>query len=144
MSTLSSPKPDQQEPFRIWIEAMAADYRSRGPIVLAEIFERSPIKLLIFVLCAQAQLVPSLEPPPRRVQFGDNLILELAGLSPLEYDRRREAAAEELGVRRGTLDREVEAQREQDSRRPGTDGAALARRAVAGTCRWRRADPVYC
>jgi putative DNA primase/helicase len=41
------------------------------------------------------------------------LIAELAGLSPLDYDRRRKEAAEELDVRVGALDDEVAKQRKK-------------------------------
>ena len=41
------------------------------------------------------------------------LIAELAGLSPLDYDRRRKEAAEELSVRVGALDDEVAKQRKK-------------------------------
>ncbi len=52
------------------------------------------------------------------------LLNELAGLSPIEYDRRREAAADKLGVRVTALDREV------DLRRPRHDDAKGQRRAL--------------
>ncbi len=52
------------------------------------------------------------------------LLNELEGLSPLEYDRRREAAADKLGVRVTALDREV------DLRRPRHDDAKGQGRAL--------------
>ncbi len=52
------------------------------------------------------------------------LLNELAGLSPVEYDRRREAAADKLGVRVTALDREV------DLRRPRHDDAKGQGRAL--------------
>ncbi len=53
------------------------------------------------------------------------LLRELASLSPIEYDRRREAAAEKLGVKRVTaLDREV------DLRHPRHDDAKGQGRAL--------------
>ncbi len=41
----------------------------------------------------------------------DALLGELAALGPIEYDRRRDAAAGELGIRVATLDRVVELRR---------------------------------
>jgi putative DNA primase/helicase len=41
----------------------------------------------------------------------DDLLTEMAGLSPIDYDRRRESAAKRLGVRVSTLDAEVAARR---------------------------------
>src|SRR5262249_52855052 len=41
----------------------------------------------------------------------DALLAELASLSPIDYDRRRESAAKLLGVRMSTLDAEVAARR---------------------------------
>ena len=41
------------------------------------------------------------------------LIDELAQLDPIEFDRRRDNAARELGIRRGTLDNAVEARRNE-------------------------------
>jgi len=41
------------------------------------------------------------------------LIDELAQLNPIEFDRRRNNAARELGIRRGTLDNAVEARRSE-------------------------------
>src|SRR5262245_22123139 len=41
----------------------------------------------------------------------DALLAELASLSPIDYDRRRESAAKLLGVRVSTLDAAVSAQR---------------------------------
>lgn len=47
------------------------------------------------------------------------LIDELARLSGLAYDRRRNEAARDLGVRRSSIDREVEARREQREHEAG-------------------------
>ncbi len=41
----------------------------------------------------------------------DTVVAELAKLSPLEYDKRRDAAAEQLSVRVSTLDKVVAAER---------------------------------
>ena len=41
------------------------------------------------------------------------LIDELARLNAVDYDRRRDASADQIGVRRGTLDNEVEARRRE-------------------------------
>jgi hypothetical protein len=48
-----------------------------------------------------------------RVQAEKQRIDDLARKSPMDYDREREAAAAELGVRRDTLDREVADRREE-------------------------------
>ena len=42
-------------------------------------------------------------------------ITRLAGLSPVEYDREREAAAEKLGIRVATLDAEISKLRPKES-----------------------------
>ena len=57
----------------------------------------------------------------------DAVLNELAALSPIEYDRRRHAVAEELDIRKGTLDAEV-AKRRSESPENGnaTMGAMLA------------------
>jgi hypothetical protein len=47
------------------------------------------------------------------------LIDKLSRLSGLEYDRRRNEAARDLGVRRGSIDREVEARRRQREEETG-------------------------
>src|SRR5262249_44609874 len=47
------------------------------------------------------------------------LIDELAGLSGLDYDRRRNDAARDLGVRRSSIDREVEARRARQREEAG-------------------------
>jgi putative DNA primase/helicase len=52
------------------------------------------------------------------------LIAELATLDPLAYARRRKAAAEELGIPQGLLDRLVNAARNNGSSKPG-QGRAL-------------------
>jgi putative DNA primase/helicase len=55
----------------------------------------------------------------------DALLHELAGLSPLEYDRRREAAAKLLGVRVTTLDAEVATRRPSQERERETSTPVL-------------------
>jgi putative DNA primase/helicase len=47
------------------------------------------------------------------------LIDELASLNRREYERRRNAAADDLGMRRGALDREVEARRAEQREQSG-------------------------
>ncbi len=59
----------------------------------------------------------------------DNVVVEailneLASLNPIEYDRRREAAVEKLGIRVTTLDREVELRRPRHENANG-QGRAL-------------------
>ncbi len=82
-----------------------------------------------------------------RAETDDALLNELASLSPIEYDRRREAAADKLGVRITALDREVELRRPRhdDAKGQGralqlldpepwpepVDGAALLNKIVA-------------
>lgn len=56
----------------------------------------------------------------------ESVIAELAALAPIEYDRRREAAAGSLGVRVGTLDAEVEKRRPKAPTPAGDGGADLA------------------
>lgn len=51
----------------------------------------------------------------------DALLIELAALSPLEYDRRRTEAAKLLGVRVGTLDAEVTTRRQQQAAPQGAE-----------------------
>jgi putative DNA primase/helicase len=45
----------------------------------------------------------------------DEFVRGLAALPPLEYDRRREGAAKQLGCRTSTLDVQVEARRQKSS-----------------------------
>jgi putative DNA primase/helicase len=49
----------------------------------------------------------------------DAAVVRLAALTPLEYDRVREAEADKLGVRKPTLDAEVAAKRTQDKATAG-------------------------
>jgi hypothetical protein len=55
------------------------------------------------------------------IQVGDDKaeIRRLAGLSPLEYERERKAAAEKLGVRTSELDKAVRAEQAKDAPREG-------------------------
>ena len=55
-------------------------------------------------------------------RIDDALIEELATLSPIEYERRREEAAAELSIRVSTLDQEVDRRRP----RPDADGSGSA------------------
>ena len=55
----------------------------------------------------------------------DHLIAQLAALSPLAYDRRRQAEADRLGVRVGTLDAEVDRRRHQSPEDPSTSGGGI-------------------
>jgi hypothetical protein len=62
------------------------------------------------------QLTPEVIDQTPEVRLADvtdqeALLAELASLSPIDYDRRRESAAKLLGVRVSTLDSEVAAQR---------------------------------
>lgn len=52
----------------------------------------------------------------------DNTVIQLAGLTPLEYDRLRRKKAKELGCRTTTLDKVVAKARESD----GTEGGGTA------------------
>ena len=54
------------------------------------------------------------------------MLTELAGRSPIDYERRREAEAERLGIRISTLDKEV------DLRRPRKEAAVAQGRAQEG------------
>jgi len=51
----------------------------------------------------------------------DAVLTELAALEPVEYDQRRKAAADELGIREATLDAEVE---KRQPARPDTKGGS--------------------
>ena len=51
----------------------------------------------------------------------DRLVLQLAKLSPLEYDRQRNAIAKKFNIRLETLDREVEKARPSASQTSGKD-----------------------
>src|SRR6266545_7611544 len=59
------------------------------------------------------------EVTPADVVDEDALLQELAALSFLDYDRRRESAAKLLGVRVATLDAEVLKRRPQDAQVEG-------------------------
>ena len=56
---------------------------------------------------------------PEDVRDEEALLQELAALSPLAYDRRRESAAKLLGVRVGTLDAEMAARRPRQTEPEG-------------------------
>ena len=56
----------------------------------------------------------------------DTLLTELASLSPIDYDRRRESAAKLLGVRMSTLDAEVAARRSNIEEQTVTEQLAAA------------------
>ena len=73
------------------------------------------------------------------------LIDELARLNAVDYDRRRDEAADQMRVRRGTLDNEVERTSPRAGRRGGAAAViwSLAGRALAGSGRYWRADPCY-
>lgn len=60
------------------------------------------------------------------VVLDQDAIVALAALTPLEYDRVREAKAAELGCRIGTLDRAVERRRRSSTRQEHLQGTALA------------------
>jgi hypothetical protein len=73
---------------------------------------------------------PEWQPPPEALaeESGDKakaatdeqkLIDELARLSALDYDRRRDEAADQMGIRRGTLDGEVERRRAERAEEAG-------------------------
>ncbi len=62
----------------------------------------------------ELEFVRQLAAQPAEARAPDHRIAELATLPPLEYDRQREAAAKELGVRVGTLDAEVAALRARE------------------------------
>jgi Bifunctional DNA primase/polymerase, N-terminal/Primase C terminal 2 (PriCT-2) len=61
--------------------------------------------------------------PPRDAEL-ETTFARLASLSRVEYDRAREAEAERLGIRRSTLDEEVEKYRIEDDEKP-CSGRAL-------------------
>ena len=80
---------------------------------------------------APSDTAPGADIEPPRIDTGaggglspadDQLLTELAGLSLIEYDRRREDAATELGgIRVSTLDQEISRRRPRDA--PADDGA---------------------
>ncbi|MCK8784136.1 DUF3631 domain-containing protein [Roseomonas sp. NAR14] len=63
--------------------------------------------------------------PPRDLAAEATEIARLATLDPLAYDREREAAAAHLGIRVGTLDRQVEAIRSKPQDRTAGRGMDL-------------------
>ncbi len=67
---------------------------------------------------------PKTSSPPRDGGV-EATFAQLASLSRVDYDRAREAEAERLGIRRSTLDEEVEKYRVQDDERP-CSGRALS------------------
>jgi hypothetical protein len=55
-----------------------------------------------------------------KAEAGEQAIIdELSRLDPIAYDRRRNGAAEQMGIRRGTLDNEVNARRAQRGQEEG-------------------------
>jgi hypothetical protein len=76
-------------------------------------------------LDALVEQAPDWQPPPEappdtnrhadkdKAAGEQDLIDELARLNPVDYDRRRDGAADQMGVRRNTLDDEVEARRHE-------------------------------
>jgi hypothetical protein len=69
---------------------------------------------------------PDWQPPPADDKAKSNaeaneqqLIDELAKLDPLDYDKRRNDAADQMGVRRGTLDNVVNARRSEKAEEAG-------------------------
>ncbi len=59
------------------------------------------------------------------VRSDESTLADLAALAPIEYDRRREAAAESLGVRVATLDAEIMKRRPKPPTPAGDGGATF-------------------
>jgi putative DNA primase/helicase len=72
------------------------------------------------------QLSPEVIDQTADVTDQDALLAELASLSPIEYDRRRESTAKLLGVRMSTLDAAVAAQRSKLEAQHVTEQLAAA------------------
>jgi DNA primase len=81
-------------------------------------------------LDALVEAAPDWAPPPEEAPINDEnkakaaadeqkLIDELARLDAIEYDRRRNNAADQMGIRRGTLDNRVNARRSEQAEEAG-------------------------
>jgi DNA primase len=101
-------------------------------------------------LDALTEKAPDWQPPPpepsdetekTKADASDQeLIDELARLNARDYDRRRDEAADQMGIRRGTLDNEVEARRREQAEEAGAGAVVwpLGCGAVVGGRRRRR------